>query len=392
MPGVAGIDRQSLGENMRRLRNSKGLSQNGVADLAGISVPAYRSIENGGSTPKLETLKLISEALDTTIVDLLREVRIPKEVRFRARKTIRIRNEILSEVARSLEMYSEIQSIVDYQWEDPYIDDVRDQLKGMRKKKKLEMAAHYLREKWELGEDEPIRNISGLFYKHGIKVLSIPKSSTEFFGLSVSEADLGPAVAVNTWERISVERWIFSAAHELGHLILHLKAFDVDQTEENGDEEREADQFASYFLMPREAFHRELSALRGMHWIDTVLSMKRIFKVSWKTVVMRLLEEKMVKDNVWREFHIQYKQKYNSSLRDHREPSPLQAEEFASSFAAEEPDNLRKTDFPVNQLESLVSLALDQEKITMSKAAEVMGLSVNKMREVASGWEMQTVH
>jgi len=34
------------------------------------------------------------------------------------------------------------------------------------------------------------------------------------------------------WERLSVERWIFTAAHELGHLLLHLDAYDVSKTDD----------------------------------------------------------------------------------------------------------------------------------------------------------------
>jgi hypothetical protein len=35
-----------------------------------------------------------------------------------------------------------------------------------------------------------------------------------------TQSDGGPAVVVNVWGRLSVERWIFTAAHELGHLMI----------------------------------------------------------------------------------------------------------------------------------------------------------------------------
>jgi len=77
--------------------------------------------------------------------------------------------------------------------------------------------------------------------------------SDSFFGLSVAEDDGGPAIIVNVWERISVKRRIFSAAHELGHLLLHLDAYNVEESAEDKVQEREADVFASHFLMPEEA-------------------------------------------------------------------------------------------------------------------------------------------
>ncbi|MDD9984029.1 MAG: ImmA/IrrE family metallo-endopeptidase [Gammaproteobacteria bacterium] len=70
-------------------------------------------------------------------------------------------------------------------------------------------------------------------------------------------AGRGPAVVVNTWDRISVERWIFTAAHEFGHLLLHPDENRRDATELPVQAEREADVFASEFLMPETAFATE---------------------------------------------------------------------------------------------------------------------------------------
>ena len=61
-------------------------------------------------------------------------------------------------------------------------------------------------------------------------------------------------MVVNTWDRISVERWIFTAAHELGHILLHPTEYDRSATDLPVDTEREADAFASEFLMPKSAF------------------------------------------------------------------------------------------------------------------------------------------
>lgn len=66
---------------------------------------------------------------------------------------------------------------------------------------------------------------------------------------------------VNVWDRISVERWIFTGAHEFGHLLLHPDSYDVTETVENEAEEQEANVFASCFLMPRPVFEGE--------WRDT---------------------------------------------------------------------------------------------------------------------------
>ena len=97
-------------------------------------------------------------------------------------------------------------------------------------------------------------------------------------------------MVVNTWDRISVERWIFTAAHELGHLLLHPSEYRRDATELPTQAEREADAFASEFLMTERAFDAEWDATRGHSLLLRVLKIKRIFRVSYKTVLHRLVE------------------------------------------------------------------------------------------------------
>ena len=97
---------------------------------------------------------------------------------------------------------------------------------------------------------EPIRNISRLLEDNGVKLLLLATTRDSFFGLSVGARDGGPAVVVNTWDRISVERWILTAAHELGHPLLHPAEYRRDATEMRIEPEQEADAFASEFLMP----------------------------------------------------------------------------------------------------------------------------------------------
>jgi len=57
-------------------------------------------------------------------------------------------------------------------------------------------------------------DVCELLEDNGVKVYPLCIANDEFFGLSVAKDDGGPAVVVNVWERISVERWIFTAAHD----------------------------------------------------------------------------------------------------------------------------------------------------------------------------------
>ena len=72
--------------------------------------------------------------------------------------------------------------------------------------------------------------------------------------IQASHSDCGGHRTPKTWERISVERWIFTAAHELGHLLLHPHEYRREATDLPEKAEREAHEFASEFLMPECAF------------------------------------------------------------------------------------------------------------------------------------------
>jgi Zn-dependent peptidase ImmA (M78 family)/transcriptional regulator with XRE-family HTH domain len=390
MNAASGIDRQGLGENVRRLRQARRMTQSNLAGQATVSLPALRNIESGKVIPKVDTLQAIAAALDSSVLELLKPVHILKYVRFRAKRRLRTRNEILSEVAGWLENFQELEGLLEKKSPDPQLQSIWSGLKRIAEpKQRAEKAAVLLRQAWGIGEDDTIRNICGLFTRHGIKILSLPIQNREFFGLSVGPQDGGPAVIVNTWDRITVERWIFSAAHELGHLILHQDAFNVEETEENDEQEREADIFAAHFLMPDEAFAKELNSLRGLYWVDIVLALKRIFKVSWKTVVIRLQQKGLLDASAWARFYAQIRERYGYSLAGYREPYPLSAADYVDDRS--EFEGLRRIDFPAAQLRlgALVSEALEQGKITMSRASKILGCSIRDVRDLAKDWKIR---
>src|SRR5687767_3353564 len=61
-----------LGEQVRRLRVARGLSQAELARRMGTSQAAIARLEHGGVDPKLETLERLSRALDAELVVELR--------------------------------------------------------------------------------------------------------------------------------------------------------------------------------------------------------------------------------------------------------------------------------------------------------------------------------
>lgn len=225
-----------------------------------------------------------------------------------------------------------------------------------------------------LDDKEPIHDITGLLAANGIRVFTYELASDGFFGMSISEVDGGPAIVVNVWDRIPVERWIFSAAHELGHLMLHLEAYDVSVEKEDRAQEKEADVFAGHFLMPQRGFEREWDETYGLPFLDRVLKVKRIFHVSYKTVLYRLIDLGRVDNSVWKKMNKYMKEMCSSG-----------------DLKRFEPEKLRRYDFRTDWLERLVRLAIERQHITQSRASEIVGISLSEMKSRIASWVEEKV-
>ena len=195
-----------------------------------------------------------------------------------------------------------------------------------------------------------------------------------FFSLSVGQRDGGPAVVVNTWDRISVERWIFTAAHELGHLLLHPHEYQRGVTALPEDAEREADEFASEFLMPDQAFEREWDATRGALVACSRAEVKRILRLSYKTVLYRLVQSGSETSKVWQAFQSQHRDHFRKTLRKADEPRAIGKSEFAWSWGrAGEPAGLTRHDFMEDRLRRLVRFAVKRGRISLGRTTEILG-------------------
>jgi Zn-dependent peptidase ImmA (M78 family)/DNA-binding XRE family transcriptional regulator len=378
-----------IGSNLRRIREAKELTQEKAAELSGLSRLAYRNIETGEAMPKVSTLQNIATGLEVTLPDLVAPVRTLEYVRFRSLKRMNSREQILTDVARWLDDFNDLETLLGdkelYRLEHLAHRISREPMDPHRAR----LAAEEARKALNLRENEPIRDIAGLLESRGIKLYPMTLVSDGFFGLSVAAHDGGPAIVVNVWERISVERWIFSAAHELGHLLLHLDAYDVHASQENERQETEANTFASYLLMPDQWFNEEWDATYGLAFVDRVLKVKRFFQVSYKTVLYRLSERQ---DNaVWRRFQGAYKSRTGKTLKLAEEPEALEPNSFLQSFPevlrSQEPESLSPSDFIEDRLSKLVRLAIEQDTITLSRGAEILRLSLEDMRDRVSLWE-----
>ena len=375
-----------IATNLRRLRKRQELSQGALAESAGLSRGGYQAVEQGSSMPKPETLRALAKALAVPLRELVTPSVALQQVRFRSLKRLKRREDVLVDVSRWLTDYAALEALL--------ADHVAGKLAPLVNKAAaarpngIAAVAAVARRHLGLDDKQPVHDICGLLASAGVKVRSLPVASDAFFGLSVAEAEGGPAIIVNTWERIPVETWIFSAAHELGHLLLHLSSYVVDEAQEVKTEEQEADAFASFFLMPDVVFQKEWSDAAGVGFYERVLKVKRIFRMSWRSVLYRLalaLPAAQRRD-VWQRFNLEHERRTGQKLLKHHEPDGVEVDAFALRRAAAEPAKLDPVDFIDDRQSRLVKRAVDEGKMSLARAGEVLGLSVEDMRRLAQEW------
>jgi len=104
-------------------------------------------------------------------------------------------------------------------------------------------AAEALRSHWGMGT-KPIEHMIKLLESKGVRVFSLAEQHKHVDAFSCWRGNT-PYIFLNTFK--SAERSRFDAAHELAHLVLHIHGM----TSGGRDIEREADMFASAFLINR---------------------------------------------------------------------------------------------------------------------------------------------
>ena len=105
----------------------------------------------------------------------------------------------------------------------------------------------------------PIDNIVSLLEKNGVIVMYLDLDDMDKFdGLTMFTANQAPVIWIN--RNTPNDRKRFNLAHELGHLVMHLRSDDLDKPEDQ--KEREANEFAGEFLMPESQCKEDLFNLK----------------------------------------------------------------------------------------------------------------------------------
>ena len=346
---------QTVAVNLKRFRAEQGLTQPELAKKSGVSISSVKTLETcKASNPSAKTLGALARALNRTIGDLLTEPLRLERIRFRAKASFAQyrRINVVNLCARWLDDYC-------------YLEDVLGVASFFKPLPPFNVAnddlgeyANEVRKALEIQPDAPIYDVADVLRKRSVKLWYCPQRPADaVYGLAIQESPQATGVVVFNDGKISTERVIFTTVHEFAHLLLHEDSFKSEITQESKTEERQADAFASYFLMPKKLFLQQWEASVGGRFVERVLRVKRFFRVSYLTVLHRLVEEKLVDPNVYVKFPIAYRETTGESLRNHREPNAL------SPF-----------DVPTDRFQRLACEAALAGKISVDRAAEMLSV------------------
>jgi Zn-dependent peptidase ImmA (M78 family) len=141
----------------------------------------------------------------------------------------------------------------------------------------------------------PVRNLPGLVEAAGgIIVLCSFGTGGVLDGVSFRSEGMPPLIFVDKY--IAGDRFNFTIAHELGHLIMHSVPLQDDVME------KQADQFASSFLMPAEDIRPYLAKCT----IPQLAKVKPYWRVAIAALIKRADDLNMISSYQSRELWIQY--------------------------------------------------------------------------------------
>jgi transcriptional regulator with XRE-family HTH domain len=366
-----------IGAAIRKQRDAMGMTVAQLAKRVGVSRNTITNYESGKTEPSASDLVRLAETLGCHVAEFLGvgECALPPRFAFRAHAPLRKDPEIVVTARKYLRAYAEIEEIMDARLGGHLRRFVCDS-DGPLKPRDIETVADTLRQSCGLHDTGP-ENIASVLESLGVRTLFFKHDGKGLDGLSTVQGDM--VLVLLRWRTRIIERTIFSAAHELGHLVLHPQLFSDDSELVDGDDakrfEKEADSFAGNFLVPSDEIVRiwREERLNRLALFNALVLLKRVFHVSFHCLYHRVTELGLAEPVNRAVFINQIKRQLGINRKatiEELEPDPL------------DPKILYRS----TRFSRLIRSAYLQELIGVSKVAEMFQVTVDRANEITSGW------
>lgn len=348
--------------NLRELRELAGMNQEALGELTGVTRQTIAAWERGDREPSMQQVVKLCRILNVPI-DVMLGMSEPSEtvLLFRADAAEMLTPGLKQILTRKAFDYAGIERLT----------GALPNLPGSRPlttfdARIVEQIAHEVRD-WLGVEDAPLGDVLSLLEGKGLKIF-LHKLPNAVSGFSAYTDEIGGAIFVNAEHR--TERQYFTALHELSHLIFHRKEYQtpsatIPKVGKSDPREQAANYLAGAVLLPRTIVEAELYPYRN-RWLPFSLlgDIKRRYSVSMRTILVRAGQLGIIST----------RQSYQ------------QIAKIDKQFGKEnEPYDLTPSQ-SLRRLNRLVYQTLIEEKITTSKAAEVLGETVYAVKEELGRW------
>jgi Zn-dependent peptidase ImmA (M78 family)/transcriptional regulator with XRE-family HTH domain len=289
-----------VGETLRILRDLRGLRQNRLADLSGVSRSRIAGLETGRSprTPR-DVAEAVAASLHVPIGLLLVGYPPPPKrtvLHFRSRRKVAVRT-LDGMLARA----SSFAYFTRHLRHHVRFPAVRIPTTRATTLDEIETAAERTRSDWGLSPYSPIHNVTRLLERAGILVGTFTAESTRVDAFSW--IDRSRPLLLRSRDVQSASRARFSLLHEAGHLVLHGNRATGDT-----ETERQADRFAGALLLPRRPFFQEFPRMkRNLRWAE-LLALKQRWGASIPAILARAHDLGLVDKALYRRGHIRISQ------------------------------------------------------------------------------------
>ena len=287
--------------NPKRLafaRKRRRYTKKSLADASGLSNVTLTRIETGENIPEADTIRKLSNILDFPVQFFfggdIKSIDAGG-VSFRSLSTLTSKDKDAALAAGDLGMMLSEWIAERFNLPEPDVPDMTADYTP-------EGASLALREYWGLGQ-RPIVDIIKLLESKGIMIFSLKEDAKTVDAFSFWRSNK-PYIFLNSFK--TVERSRFDAAHELGHLVMHRNG----RLESGKTIEKDADLFASCFLMPEGDVR---SNVLKNNTLNDLLMKKTRWKVSLASLCNRLHKLGIISDWQYRNYCIEINLRYKNT-------------------------------------------------------------------------------
>lgn len=290
-------------------RAARGFTQSELAKAAGVTQALISKLESGLTVdPTEETVKALASALRVPVAFIVSSERPHGMPQFHYRKRAKLGRKALEmiEAQINIRRIHASRLLQGYELETdrfPVID--LDALEWTP-----QQAAQHIRGLWMLPRG-PIDSLTEAVERAGAIVIQIDFGTSLLDALSFRLPGLPPLIFMNC--KVPGDRYRFTLAHEVAHLILH------NHPETDEQMEIQADQFAAELLMPAKEIRPYLTSPS----LGSLARVKPYWKVSIKALIVQCERLKVITPNQYTGLMVNYsKAGYGKG-----EPFPIAVEE-----------------------------------------------------------------